>query len=367
MTAGGRILLVDDELHILELLRTVLERAGHEVATCQDGAAALAEMDRQPPDVVVLDLHMPVLDGFQTLARIRADPRLMGTPVAILSGHDEQDDLLRGLDLGADEFLSKPMETWEVAARIGSLLKVSRLRQRVVELERQRQQALQRACAQICARMLNAACEVDAYFTLAAASPDAPVDGALVQAVGRQARRMLRLLEAMSEYSILAPSPREPLDIREVLDLAASSTDMDPGLHRCDVQVRGGLPPIEGRKFELSLAFGELIARAARAMHSGGTVDVIARAQAPGVAVEVTDRGDGMTPEEAQAAFEPFGEPVDASANRGFGLPMVRSIVEDHSGRVEVVSTPGSGTTVRVLLPAIAGAAATAGTPPAGG
>ncbi len=115
-----RVLVVDDEHAIADLIRLGLTREGFEVRTAPDGQAALPIVDEFQPDVVVLDIMMPRLDGYGLTRQLAGDPR---RGVIILSARDETRDRIQGLDLGADDYLAKPFEFSELVARIRALLR----------------------------------------------------------------------------------------------------------------------------------------------------------------------------------------------------------------------------------------------------
>lgn len=110
-----RILAVDDDERILNFLRSKLRASGYEVLTAHNGLEALARVREQEPDLIVLDVMMPGMDGFQALRELRA---FSGAPVIILSGRNADADKIKGLGLGADDYLPKPFNPDELIARI---------------------------------------------------------------------------------------------------------------------------------------------------------------------------------------------------------------------------------------------------------
>ena len=116
------VLIVDDDPHIRQLLAFALEKAGYATREAGDGEAALAEVARHRPDVVVLDINMPRLDGLEVCRRIRAQGDL---PILFLSSRDDEIDRVLGIELGADDYVVKPFSPREVAARIGAILRRS--------------------------------------------------------------------------------------------------------------------------------------------------------------------------------------------------------------------------------------------------
>ncbi len=110
-----RVLVVDDEPRILKFLKLKLKASGYEVLTADNGLEALEQVQAQEPDLLVLDVVMPGMDGFETLKQVRA---LSSVPVIILSAKEANTDKVRGLELGADDYLAKPFSPDELVARI---------------------------------------------------------------------------------------------------------------------------------------------------------------------------------------------------------------------------------------------------------
>ena len=126
---GGRsgrstVLLVEDEDSLRLVLRDLLERDGFTVLEAADGIAALDEIDRQPPDAVVLDLNLPRLDGYAVLTRLRARPATFALPVIVLTAKSDEDNEVRVFELGANDFLTKPFRPRALTARLRALLRV---------------------------------------------------------------------------------------------------------------------------------------------------------------------------------------------------------------------------------------------------
>src|SRR6202140_4964388 len=121
---GGRVLVVDDDPDVREAVETALELEGHSVATATDGLAAWKRLGQAEFDAVVLDVLMPNLDGFEVCSRLRAAGNR--TPILILTARDSEEDTIRGLDLGADDYLVKPFALGELLARVRALLRRNR-------------------------------------------------------------------------------------------------------------------------------------------------------------------------------------------------------------------------------------------------
>ena len=124
----GRILVVDDNRMNRLKLSLSLEQQGHTVVVAEDGQQALDAIKSQPPDVVLLDIVMPEMDGFQVLERVKADPDMRDIPVIVISALDEMDSAVRCIEIGAEDYLPKPFNPVLLRARLNASLQKKRLR-----------------------------------------------------------------------------------------------------------------------------------------------------------------------------------------------------------------------------------------------
>jgi len=127
----GRILVVDDQRANVEMLAGVLTARGYEVLTATDGESALEQVRRHNPDIVVSDILMPQMDGYELCRRLRGDPATTLLPVILVTSLDPLQERVNGIDAGADDFLSKPVNWEELFARVRSLLRIKRLQDEV--------------------------------------------------------------------------------------------------------------------------------------------------------------------------------------------------------------------------------------------
>ncbi len=117
-----KVLLVEDDADLLDLLTYALRREGYTVITAMDGQQGLRRWEDDPPDIVVLDANLPKIDGYEVCRRIRHDGN---TPIMMLTARDEEDDVLRGFRLGADDYITKPFSAKQLAARMKAVLRRS--------------------------------------------------------------------------------------------------------------------------------------------------------------------------------------------------------------------------------------------------
>ena len=124
-----RILVVDDDRDIVRLVRSYLEKAGYQVVTAYDGETALHMLRTEQPHLLILDLMLPDRDGWDVARLVRSDNQLAATPIIMLTARVEDIDKIVGLEIGADDYITKPFNPREVVARVRALLRRSRRQQ----------------------------------------------------------------------------------------------------------------------------------------------------------------------------------------------------------------------------------------------
>ena len=190
-TGGPLVLVVEDDRASSTLLERLLERDGYRVVTAADGEAALGAVVEHAPDLVLLDIGLPMLDGYEVTRRLREDSRTLTLPIILLTGRTGLEDVVAGLDAGADDFLSKPFRQPELLARIRSAL---RLRQALVRMDAAHAAVAALANAveakdplteRHCQRLANLAARVGAQAGLDLPTLEAVAYGALLHDVGK--------------------------------------------------------------------------------------------------------------------------------------------------------------------------------------
>src|SRR5512134_3847880 len=142
------VLIVDDDPTAREALVAILEGEGYELQQAKDGIQALTLLKQLQPDLILLDVMMPAMDGFDVCRRIRATPQLAEVPIILLTALDDRDSLVRGIESGADDFLSKPPDRRELVARVRTITRLNRYRTLMEQRENIRRMAERVVAAQ---------------------------------------------------------------------------------------------------------------------------------------------------------------------------------------------------------------------------
>ncbi len=125
--SNERVLLVDDDREVVRLMRAYLEQAGYQVLVAFDGQSALASLRQEPADLILLDLMLPDMDGFDITRTVRREPKLAAIPIIMLTARVDDTDKIVGLEMGADDYVTKPYNPREVVARVRARLRTHQL------------------------------------------------------------------------------------------------------------------------------------------------------------------------------------------------------------------------------------------------
>lgn len=362
------ILVVEDDVHLLEGIHDILELEGYSVLTAQNGQLALDALERQatPPDLIVSDIMMPVMDGIEFFHCVRQEPRWVGVPFIFLTAKGERADYYKGMRMGVDDYVVKPYDPTDLLVKIEARLKRQRL------LNQAHSKSLSALKRQILT-ILNHEFRTPLTFVVAYAdmlndtSAGRLSDEQLVtylKGVSAGADRLRLLVEnfillveietgdAQQTYDWrkCAISSLEPI-FRE----ARSRTKaVDEGVNPLDVYIEGDIPMFIGDPEYLAVAVAQLLHNAAKFSEPGSPIQLGARSDGQRVSIWVKDEGRGIAEKELQQIWESFYQIERATyedQGAGAGLAIVRGIVQLHGGEVEVASQWGAGSTFTLHLP----------------
>jgi two-component system, sensor histidine kinase and response regulator len=388
--ASGTILVVDDDQRNVRLMESILRGSGYRVLKAYDGEEALHVVENDPPDLLLLDVMMPKMSGFelcQALKR-RYETRLL--PVIMVTALNALEDKVQALEYGADDFLSKPINKVELLAKVRSVLRVKALQDEVelkgreIEAANQeliRMQGFKESMMQMVVHDLkNPLASIMGNVQLiqmqgAEAMSPTRLKG-LLQRTQESARQLMRMILNILQIGKLEERKLmlklEPVQLRGVVQ---ENVDEMVGLSardniRLENRVQADLPAPKADRELLGRVLANLLSNAFKHTPGGGQVVIDAQQDGDSVTIRVSDTGEGIPEELQPRIFDKFVAGESDTSKRmlydsGLGLTFCRLAVECHGGTIWLKSKPGQGTTVFLSLP-LAGPDVGQATPTAG-
>jgi len=366
------ILVVDDNAQNRAVARGHLAAAGYAVELADGGQAALAAVEGAPPDLILLDILMPGMDGFETCRRLRARPGGDAVPIVFLTALGDLETHQHAIDAGADDFLSKPINRVELLLRVRSLVRLKRLQEelvRGVELIRTQRDALvaaQRRREELTGLIVHdlksplASAIANVRFALGEAGVGQEVREALgdVLTAGMAMNRMImNLLDiGRSEDGALVPRP-EAVAVRALLDEVGAEAARRAADRGQRLVIESEALEVRADRDLLRRVLENLVDNSLRYSPEGSTVRLEARADAGAAELRVRDDGLGVPAAYRERIFEKYvtldpASSAEVRSSRGLGLVFCRLAVEAHGGRIWVEDNHPRGSTFCVRLPA---------------
>lgn len=378
----GRILLVDDNADMRDYLSRLLSAYWH-VETAANGADALRAVQQSAPDLIISDVMMPGLDGFQLLKALRGNPQLSGIPIILLSARAGEEATIEGLEAGADDYLVKPFSARELLARVGAHMELAFIRgemaahiqQHAEESERlyhEAQEAINlrdELLAVVSHDLKNPLTTVMGFTQLLQSTVnriDLPEKERVLDGISRinaTATRMNRLIDELLDIAHLQMGKPLDLDEKEIdlVRLARQSVlAYSQTSQRHQFHFETSLPELIGRwdSARLERVLGNLLANAIKYSPAGGAITVTVSREKTGdgawAIVSIADQGIGIPAGDLPQIFDRFHRGKNVAGRikgSGIGLASARHIIEQHRGTISVSSQEGAGSVFTIRLP----------------
>jgi signal transduction histidine kinase len=393
---GRDILVVDDNQANLVAIEAALQPLGRRLVLAHSGIEALARLLEQDFALIILDVAMPGMDGFETARLVRSRERNRGTPIIFVTGLSWQDDaVLRGYELGAFDFLMKPIRPEVLRAKASVFVQLQErtleLKQKADELREAQTRAYERELmaqrrrfeTEVMERQMQQLAESDRrkdeFLAILAHElrnplqplqtavevlehdPDRPVPARIRHIVQRQVHHITRLVDDLLDVARYNAGKlelrREPVDLGEIVDEAVISSQ--PVIHARNhtVAISGTDRPVivNGDAIRLVQVVVNLLSNAAKYTDPGGKISLAWGVDDSNEAfIRVTDNGRGIAADVLPKVFDMFVQErvtSDGAGGLGLGLGLVKRLIELHGGRVLASSEgPGQGSTFELRL-----------------
>lgn len=355
------ILVVDDSPDNVLLVQSILEEEGYEIDVAEEGETAIEKVNATPPQLILLDVMMPGMDGFEVTERIRQEEDLPFIPILLITAYD-QPSVAKGLDSGADDFIRKPVELEELLARVRSLLRLKHSVDERDEIARQRADFVSRLTHDLrtplvaADRMLN-------LFQEGALGEMSPQMEEAVATMTRSNRNLLDMVNTLLEVYRFEAGRKvlnfATVDVKEIIneviqELNPLAEEKGLSLKKLDEIDENQSTQVEGDRLELRRVFTNLVGNAIK-FTDEGTVEVrlkpSSEATTPQLMIEVEDTGPGVSAEDQKTLFERFRKGKHRNSGSGLGLHLSQRILESHHGSITLDSEVGKGSTFTVKLP----------------
>jgi signal transduction histidine kinase len=366
-----RILVVDDVPVNVQLLSRLLQREGYHVLSAGNGVTAYNMAMSYLPDLILLDVMMPEMDGFEVCRALKAEDTTSEIPIIFVTAKTETMDTVRGFDMGGVDYVTKPFVSAEVLARVRTHLKLRTMRDEKLKyhselLRTQKLASITTLAGGIAHNINNMIGTIIGYADM--------LQDSLVH--DEKTRRYIsRILEASQGVADLTrdlltyaragrSATMSGLSVTELMERMVQLYKA-PVDYRVDMQIPADIPDIWADQYQILQAISNIFVNAQEAISDDGTITITASTgHLPSelhtenweantdeyVIISISDTGSGMDEETIQKVFEPFFT-TKQTIGSGLGLSAAYGIVQKHGGIILVDTEPGKGSTFHVYLP----------------
>ncbi len=385
-----KIFLVDDSRTVAAVMVPRLTSFGHDVSVLENGRLAFEKFCESPPDLILMDIEMPTMNGYEATKRIRAfeaAQQLAWTPVIFLTASDSAENMVMAIDAGGDDFLPKNLSENVLRAKMKALVRISEMRGQLQQAEKMA--TIGRLAAGVAHEINNPIgyvysnlgtlekyvqdtfCMLNLYEQTEPEIADAGVREKLMEA-----RNKLDIAFLKEDLRALLEESREGItrvktivqnlkdfshvDVNDEWHFTDLHNDIESTLNIVHNEIRnkadvvreyGELPEVECLSSQLNQVFMNLLVNAAHAIEKRGTITIRTGREGDEVWVEIADTGKGIPVENLKKIFDPFFTTKSIGKGTGLGLSLSYGIIQRHHGRIEVQSEMGIRTSFKVWLP----------------
>ncbi len=357
----GRIMVVEDDLMQRMLLARVLDTQGHTVVYAENGRHALDALPDAEPDLIISDIIMPEVDGFELCRRIKSDPSLLTIPIILVTALDTKDDIIKGIDAGANEFLTKPIEPRELALRVRNAIwskklyeKVEKNLQKLQDLEAMRDNFVHMVVHDMRSVLTGILSSAD-FLHARISDRLNEVEEKLFSNILTSSTALVEMVSTVLDVSRMEegkmPLDRTVTDLRSALLLAFDLMGVSNSTDRVQYSLPDKPVYVYCDAGMICRVVTNFISNALKYTRSkkDGLVKIDLHARDGRARVTVSDNGLGIPHSDTELIFEKFAQSSLRQQKKryssGLGLYFCKLAVESHGGRIGVESGAGHGAT----------------------
>ncbi len=340
------VLIVEDTNDTVELLKYNLQKEGYSTMTAQNGEEAIAALQTHKPDLMILDIMLPGLNGWETCEALRSEG--VTIPIIMLTALSTKEDQIRGLTIGADDYLPKPFSVKELMLRVKRLLEKEKTIKTLKRKEKEGHDSLQ----YLVHELKNSLTAVGGFSKLAMENGDS---GKYLYYVNSSAKHMESLLNDAFLLSKLEKGdglfPMENVDIAEQLNWAINAVSADTVGKEIDIHFADVSPcMVIGNTVAIGQVLINLLSNAVKYNRKNGNIWIYTNNTSNGIEVSVRDTGYGIPEDELPKIFEKFfrAKGSERAHGTGLGLYIVGLLMDAMGGSISVKSKEGVGSTFTI-------------------
>jgi two-component system NtrC family sensor kinase len=374
-----QVLIVEDDNDVAELLRYSLQRESYETVIARNGVDALEAVQRHTPDAVLLDIMLPGMSGWEVCRILRERVKGKSLLIIMLTALSDEEARIKGLTLGADDYVSKPFSTKELLLKIRNHIdRQEKIKQRHGVLEElnktlekkgeeremrlimsERLAALGQMSSGIAHEINNplasiAGCAEGLLAKVKKTQFDPDLFESYLNIVLEEVGRCKGITTSMLSFVRKMSYEKTMINVNEAIDKTLEIIGFQGRLQDIELirNYEDPVPAVYGSAGELRQVLLIIISNALDAMEEKGAITLATKGEDAFVVIRISDSGPGIPEEARSRIFDVFFTTKSERGGTGLGLSIARKIVENHNGRIEVMSEPGCGATFEIRLPA---------------
>ncbi len=365
------ILIVDDTLASLQLLAGALRNRGYRVRPVPSGKLALQTARAEAPDLVLLDILMPEMNGYEVCAAFKADPELAQIPILFISGMQDTEDKVRAFEAGGVDYVTKPLQLQEIEARVHTHLELARQRKEIERQNRaldesyrrlQETESLRDSLVHLLVHDLRSPLTaISGHLELALMEPE-KLDADILRylsSCSRSVKGLCSMVTAILDVSRLEagqmPIERQRVDLKELVGSAVGTVEVLAANHELALDLPEASLPAFCDPGLTERIVVNLVSNAVKHTRKGTRIVVKLEREPERFRISVSDNGPGIPPEYRERIFEKFGQVEGRKSGQklssGLGLTYCKLAAEAQGGRVGLESEEGVGSTFWFSVP----------------